>query len=30
MEDYVFPSASAAASIVNGNSRSGYQAWGRP
>jgi len=29
-EDYVFTSPSAAASIVNGNSRSGYQAWGRP
>lgn len=29
-EDYVFPSPSAAASIVNGNSRSGRQAWGRP
>lgn len=29
-EDYVFTSPSAAASIVNGNSRSGHQAWGRP
>jgi len=29
-EDYVFTSPSAAASIVNGNSRSGRQAWGKP
>ena len=29
-EDYVFTSPSAAASIVNGNSRSGRQAWGEP
>jgi hypothetical protein len=29
-EDYVFASPSAAASIVDGNSRSGRQAWGDP